>query len=171
MARVCAVNIFYSSRIQGAWSDFSSKVGTIPAAPAGIDQCRATSKTSIMISWSAVKTATSYDIEYATKKSYFDITDKTSTKTGITKTQFEFVGLDSGNEYFFRVRAVNDKGESDWTAISSVVIGTKPAAPTTWSSASTVVTGEPLKLYWIHNSEDGSRWKYAELNILVDGKS
>ena len=170
MARVCAVNIFYSSRIQGAWSDFSSKVGTVPAAPSGIDQCRATSKTSIMISWSAVKTATSYDIEYATKKSYFDITDKTSTKTGITKTQFEFVGLDSGNEYFFRVRAVNDKGESDWTAISSVVIGTKPAAPTTWSSASTVVTGEPLKLYWIHNSEDGSRWKYAELNILVDGK-
>lgn len=170
MARVKAINDYYGTQIDGPWSDFSSKVGTIPAAPAGIDQCRATSKTSIMISWSAVKTATSYDIEYATKKSYFDITDKTSTKTGITKTQFEFVGLDSGSEYFFRVRAVNDKGESDWTAISSVVIGTKPAAPTTWSSASTVVTGEPLNLYWVHNSEDGSRWKYAELNILVDGK-
>lgn len=170
MARVKAINDYYGTQIDGPWSDFSSKVGTIPAAPAGIDQCRATSKTSIMISWSAVKSATSYDIEYATKKSYFDITDKTSTKTGITKTQFEFVGLDSGSEYFFRVRAVNDKGESDWTAISSVVIGTKPAAPTTWSSASTVVTGEPLKLYWVHNSEDGSRWKYAELNILVNGK-
>lgn len=170
MARVKAINDYYGTQIDGPWSDFSSKVGTIPAAPAGIDQCRATSKTSIMISWSAVKSATSYDIEYATKKSYFDITDKTSTKTGITKTQFEFVGLDSGSEYFFRVRAVNDKGESDWTAISSVVIGTKPSAPTTWSSASTVVTGELLELFWVHNSEDGSRWKYAELNILVDGK-
>lgn len=170
MARVKAINDYYGAQIYGPWSDFSSKVGTMPATPNGINQCRATSKTSIMISWSAVKTATSYDIEYATKKSYFDITDKTSTKTGITKTQFEFVGLDSGSEYFFRVRAVNDKGESDWTAITSVVIGTKPAAPTTWSSASTVVTGEPLNLYWVHNSEDGSRWKYAELNILVDGK-
>lgn len=170
MARVRAINDYYGTQIDGPWSDFSSKVGTIPATPNGINQCRATSKTSIMISWSEVKSATSYDIEYATKKSYFDITDKTSTKTGITNTQFEFVGLDSGSEYFFRVRAVNDKGESDWTAISSVVIGTKPAAPTTWSSVTTVVTGEPLKLYWIHNSEDGSRWKYAELNILVNGK-
>lgn len=170
MARVRAINDYYGTQIDGPWSDFSSKVGTIPAAPDGINQCRATSKTSIMISWSEVKSATSYDIEYATKKSYFDITDKTSTKTGVTKTQFEFVGLDSGSEYFFRVRAVNDKGESDWTAISSVVIGTKPSAPTTWSSASTVVTGEPLELFWVHNSEDGSRWKYAELNILVDGK-
>lgn len=170
MVRVCAINVFYSSRIQGAWSEFSSKVGTVPSAPSGITSCRATSKTSIMVAWSKVKSATSYDIEYATKKSYFDITDKTSTKTGVTKTQFEFVGLDSGSEYFFRVRAVNDKGESDWTAITSVIIGTKPSAPTTWSSVSTLVTGEPLKLYWIHNSEDGSRWKYAELNILVDGK-
>ena len=170
MARVKAINDYYGAQIYGPWSDFSSKVGTIPATPNGINQCRATSKTSIMISWSEVKSATSYDIEYATKKSYFDITDKTSTKTGIMKTQFEFVGLDSGSEYFFRARAVNDNGESDWTAITSVVIGTKPAAPTTWSSASTVVTGEPLELYWVHNSEDGSRWKYAELNILVDGK-
>lgn len=168
--RVCAINVIGSSKVYGPWSDFSSKVSTIPTAPSRITKCRATSKTSIMLVWSAVKSATSYDVEYATKRSYFDITDKTSTKTGIQKNQFEFVGLDSGSEYFFRVRAVNDKGESAWTDISSVVIGTKPAAPTTWSSASTLVTGEPLKLYWVHNSEDGSRWTFAELEIFVDKK-
>ena len=167
--RACAINIFNSSRITGEWSDYSSRVGTIPAAPSGINSCKATSKTSIQLTWSEVKSATSYDIEYATKRSYFDYTDQTSTKTGIKNTQFEFVGLEAGNEYFFRVRAVNDKGESDWTDITSVVIGTKPAAPTTWSSATTVVTGEPLKLYWIHNSEDNSKWKYAELEITADG--
>lgn len=170
MVRVKAVNDYYGSRISGEWSDFTSKVGTIPSAPASITSCRATSKTSIMLSWAKVKSATSYNVEYATKKAYFDITDKTTSKSGIEQTQFEFVGLDSGSEYFFRVRAVNDKGESDWTEIVSIVIGTKPAPPTTWSSVSTAIVGEPLKLHWIHNSEDGSRWKYAELNILVDGK-
>lgn len=170
MARVRAINDYYGARIYGAWSDYSSKVGTIPAAPAGITSCKATSKTSIQIRWSGVKSATSYDVEYATKRSYFDYTNQTSTKTGIKTTQFEFVGLEAGNEYFFRVRAVNDKGESEWTDIISVVIGTKPAAPTTWSSSATVITGEPLKLYWIHNAEDGSKWKYAELEITADGK-
>lgn len=82
MARVRAINDYYGAQIYGAWSDFSSKVGTIPAAPAGITSCKATSKTSIQIRWSGVKSATSYDVEYATKRSYFDYTDQTSTKTG-----------------------------------------------------------------------------------------
>ena len=107
--RACAINIYNSSRITGEWSDYSSRVGTIPAAPSGINSCKATSKTSIQLTWSEVKSATSYDIEYATKRSYFDYTDQTSTKTGIKSTQFEFVGLEAGNEYFFRVRAVTIK--------------------------------------------------------------
>ena len=155
--------------LKSDWSEYSSNAGTIPAAPSGITTLKATSKTSIYLEWPAVKTATSYDIEYATKKTYFDGSDQTSTKTGIEYTHFELGGLESGHEYFFRVRAVNDDGYSGWSGIKSVVIGTDPAAPTTWSSTTTAIVGEELKLYWVHNAEDGSDQTYADLELYVNG--
>lgn len=76
--------------------------------------------------------------------------------------------MDSGEEYFFRIRAANDKGTSAWTAIKSIIIGKKPAAPTTWSSTTTAIVGEPLNLYWVHNSQDGSSETYAEIELYID---
>ena len=160
---------YRGTSILGEWSSFSGNVQTIPAAPDGIKSIKATSETSVYLEWPTVIGATSYDIEYATKKEYFDRTDQTSTKTGIEVGYFELTGLETGEEYFFRVRAVNSKGESAWTGIKSVAIGKDPAAPTTWSSTTTVVTGEPLVLYWVHNSEDNSSQTYAELEIYING--
>lgn len=153
------------------WSDFSETVGTIPATPQHITTCKANSETSVYLAWVAVTNAKSYDIEYTTKKSYFDNSDETSTKTGIEFTHFEVTGLESGQEYFFRIRAVNDGGASAWSAISSVAIGKAPAAPTTWSSTTTATVGEALNLYWVHNAEDNSSQTMAELELTVDGKT
>lgn len=82
----------------------------------------------------------------------------------------EFTGLESGKEYFFRVRAVNSAGNSGWSDVASVVIGKEPSAPTTWSSTTTAMVGESLILYWIHNSQDGSYEKHAQLELNVDGR-
>lgn len=150
------------------WTDYSSSVATVPAAPGGITVCRANSETSVYLEWQAVSSAKTYELQYATKVEYFEGSDALQSDSGIETTKYEKTGLDSGEEYFFRVRAVNDKGESGWTAIKSVVIGSDPEAPTTWSSSSTVIVGEPLNLYWIHNSEDGSSQTVAELEITVD---
>ena len=154
------------------WSDFSSTVGTKPATPEKILSCKANSYSSNEISayleWTAVANADSYDIEYTTNKNYFDGTDGTTTINGIEFNHHEILSLGLGQEYFFRVRAVNTKGDSDWSEIKSVVLGTTPAAPTTWSSTTVAVVGEPLNLYWIHNSEDGSSQTYAELRLYVD---
>ncbi len=79
--------------------------------------------------------------------------------------------METGQQYFFRVRAVNDQGSSDWTSPESVIIGKKPAAPTTWSSTTTAITGDPLTLYWIHNAEDGSSQTYAELELTINGET
>lgn len=149
------------------WSDYSTNVSTIPSAPSSITTCRAASKTSVYLEWPAVTTAETYDIEYTTKKSYFDISDQTTTVSGIKTTKYEKTGLESGQEYFFRVRAVNSQGESGWSGIKSVSIGDEPAAPTTWSSSTTVVTGEDLILYWVHNSIDGSSQVKAELELVI----
>jgi hypothetical protein len=151
------------------WSAYSSNVTTIPAASTGITSIKASSDTSVSLEWAAANSATSYDLEYTTKKIYFDGSNQTTTVNNIEFTRYELTGLESGQEYFFRVRAVNEKGESAWSDIKSVVIGKKPSAPTTWSSSTKVITGEDLTLYWVHNSVDGSSQTYAQLELIVDG--
>lgn len=156
---------------ESEWSDsWSDGTETKPAASSGIAECRATSATSVYLAWGGVDTATSYDIEYATNEDYFDDSNATS-KVSTQKTSYTLTGLESGKRYFFRVRATNDQGSSEWTSVKSVIIGTKPAAPTTWSSTTTAITGEELTLYWVHNSEDGSSQTYAELELTINGNT
>lgn len=161
------------SKVSG-WSAFSSSVGTKPSVPSAITTCKANSyandEVTAYLEWTKVNNAETYDIEYTTNKNYFDGSDQTTTITGIEFTHYEITSLELGKEYFFRVRAVNENGESDWSEIKSAVLGTTPAAPTTWSSTTTAIVGEPLNLYWVHNAEDGSSQTYAELRLFIDGE-
>lgn len=161
------------SKVSG-WSAFSSSVGTKPSVPSAITTCKANSyandEVTAYLEWTKVNNAETYDIEYTTNKNYFDGSDQTTIITGIEFTHYEITSLKLGKEYFFRVRAVNENGESDWSEIKSAVLGTTPAAPTTWSSTTTAIVGEPLNLYWVHNAEDGSSQTYAELRLFIDGE-
>ena len=149
-------------------------MGTKPSVPSAITTCKANSyandEVTAYLEWTKVNNAETYDIEYTTNKNYFDGSDQTTTITGIEFTHYEITSLELGKEYFFRVRAVNENGESDWSEIKSAVLGTTPAAPTTWSSTTTAIVGEPLNLYWVHNAEDGSSQTYAELRLFIDGE-
>ena len=166
--RCAAINLYGGGRLYSEWSDFSDSAGTIPSAPSRITRCKANSRTSVLLGWPKVFNAKTYDLEYTTKREYFDTSDSTTVVNGIESNRYERTGLETGHEYFFRVRAVNDNGESGWSDISSCSIGKKPAAPTTWSSTTTAVTGEPLNLYWVHNAEDGSSQVKAELEIYYN---
>lgn len=151
------------------WSDYSDNMGTMPSAPSKITEIRAESETSVYLSWSKVNSAETYVIQYTTKKEYFEGSDQLSTKsTDGPETQYRITGLETGTEYFFRVRAVNEFGESGWSAINSIAIGKAPAAPTTWSSSTKVIAGEELTLYWVHNAADGSSEKYAKLELYFN---
>lgn len=155
--------------IYSDWSEYSSSVEAAPAAPTELTTCRANSETSVYLEWPASTTAKTYDIEYATKLEYFDGSNMTTTESGIEYTHYELGGLETGEEYFFRVRAVRDSEYSAWTEIKSVAIGKAPIAPTTWSSTTTAITSEPLNLYWVHNARDESSQTYAELELTIDG--
>lgn len=153
------------------WSNYTSEYSTAPPAPT-LKSCEATSKNSILVEWAKVYSAKTYELQYvADKKSYFDITDKPQTISGIETLKRE-ISFDqngsTGKEYFFRVRSVNDTGVSGWSSIMSCVVGEDPDAPTTWSSTTTCVVGEPLKLYWMHNTKDGSAERVAELWMGTD---
>lgn len=161
----------YSKRgtLLSDWSEYTDNLETIPTTPLTIPTIKATSATSVLLKWLKNSTATSYELEYATKKSYFDGSDQTTVISSITTTTYEKTGLESGSEYFFRLRAVNAQGSSGWSQIRSIKIGKAPSAPTTWSSTTTAIVGEPLNLYWMHNSEDGSTQKKAYLELYVNG--
>lgn len=159
------------NKVYSTWSEYSGNEGTGPATPNKIISIKALSETSVQIDWETVANAKTYKIEYTTKKMYFDSSTEvqSSTVDATISSHAEITGLTSGNEYFFRVRAINDDGESAWTEIQSIVVGKDPVAPTTWSSTTTVITGEPLILYWVHNAQDGSSQTYAELELYIDG--
>lgn len=153
------------------WSDYSDNLSAAPRASAGIISIKALSATEVQLDWENVPNAETYEIEYTTEKRYFDSSDQTTTKTvdATVAGHAEITGLETGHTYFFRVRACNSQGKSGWTEIKSITIGKKPTAPTTWSSATTVVVGEELNLYWIHNSEDNSSQTYAQLELTING--
>lgn len=159
----------YRDKKYSDWSEYSSNVSTIPSTSSGFTLCEASSETSVYLEWKAVNTAKTYEIEYTTKKRYFDDSNATTKISSIESTRYEITGLETGEEYFFRLRCVNDNGNSSWSDISSIVIGKTPSAPTTWSSTTTVIVGEPLTLYWVHNAEDGSSQTFAELELIIDG--
>ena len=157
------------NKLYSEWTNYSQNVSTKPTQPSEITRCAATSATSVHLSWAYVSTATSYDIEYATQRNYLDGSNATTLINNITTNSYEITGLSSGQSYHFRVRAVNDKGVSGWTGIKSVIIGRPPAAPTTWSSTSTAIVGESVKLYWMHNSEDESNETKAHIWYRANG--
>lgn len=160
----------YRLDIPTEWSSYSDWVETPPAASEGITELKALSETSMSVSWTAVKNCTGYEIEYATSKTAFDSSNAVQSMTlDSVATHAEITGLESGKEYFFRLRAKNLLGNSAWTDIRSIILGEPPEAPTTWSSTTTVVVGEPLNLYWIHNGVDGSSQTLAELELTIGG--
>lgn len=169
--RACSVN---SKGKESGWSNFSNEVGTKPPAPTEITTYRRNKRTdgtiSAYLEWTAVANAKAYKIEYTTVKADFETASKNiqSVETDDARTSIEVTGIESGHDYFFRVKAVNDAGESDPTDIVTIPIGSPPAAPTTWSSASSAFVGEAMDLNWTHNPTDGSRQSYAQLSLKIN---
>ena len=169
----CSYKVCYQgmrNSLSSEWSDFSNTVTTRPKVPSKLKDPKAIDETTIYLEWEKSTTATGYRIQYTTKKEYFDTSGEVQEVT-TENTVHYFTNMKSGEEYFFRVQAVDDKAneESEWTAIKSVVLGASPAAPTTWSSSTTAVAGEVVNLYWLHNSEDGSSETWAELELYIEG--
>lgn len=150
------------------WSGYSQDISTAPAKPSRAPTVTATDETTVYVTWDPVAAATSYEIQYTTDKKYFDTSDKVTTKPVADGTAFYVTDMPSGEEYFFRFRAKNSGGESDWSDIVSVIIGEPPAAPTTWSSTTTAIVGETVVLHWVHNAEDGSSETRAKLQLYIN---
>lgn len=152
------------------WSSYSSSVKSPPSKVSGITECRATSSTSVYLSWPTVSSAETYEIQYTTEKRYFDGSDQIQSISGIETNHYEKTGLSSGEEYFFRVRSVGSNSQhSGWSDIISIILGEAPDSPTTWSTTTTAMVGDTVTLYWVHNSKDGSNLNKSIIELTING--
>lgn len=153
----------------GEWSEYSSNITTVPNAPANIKSHSILTSTSVQLNWDLVTAATGYTVEYAKDKMFFDSSSEPQSQSVENVSTIIITGLDTGTTWFFRLKATNDQGSSGWTPVYSITIGVKPSPPTTWSETSTVIIGEKAKLFWMHNAEDGSSQRAAEISVLING--
>lgn len=170
---VPGVSINSSRILTSDWTDYSSNVSTVPKAPTRITRHLVISPTSLYLYWdqaSDIQNVTEYVVEYATSIGFFDASTVTKTQT-VTGPVAYIEGLDTGTKWFFRVKAKNAQGESGWSEIYSLVIGAVPAAPTTWSETSTAIVGEMVRLYWVHNAEDGSTQSAAQVRVKINNEA
>lgn len=160
---------------QSAWTDFTSPVYTKPCAPKSITVCRCKTMSDNSIGayleWEPVPNATKYVVEYTTLRENFDM-DKPDGNVTTTdaRTSCDIIGLATGKNYYFRVRAYNATSDdpSDPTKAVQLQIGTRPTAPTTWSSSNSAFVGDRMELNWTHNSPDGSAQTYAEIALKIN---
>lgn len=169
-ARCRAINVEGSTKEYSVnWSPYSGEESTIPAAVTNV-KVTVDDKQVVKVTWNASSSAEKYEVEYTTNKLYFDSTNSVESANNITTPYTYISGIGSGQEWFFRVRATNNKGESGWSNIISAIVGSDPSAPTTWSLSSSAIIGQdPVVLYWTHNTEDGSKQKSAQIEVTVAG--
>lgn len=172
-----AYNKNNSHRDGPRWDDFSepseySEPLQMPPKSPEIQSIIATSTTSLKLTWTSETGAKTYELQYTTNQTYFDETSEVTSITDIENPQYQVTGLETGSAYYFRVRGITEAGdEGAWSEIKQGVLGKAPSAPTTWSSSTTVVSGEDLYLYWVHNAEDGSLERKAEVEITRGGET
>ena len=165
-----------TSKKQGPWSDWSGRLYGLPGTPS-ITGLETNSPTSTRITFSVNGIASSYTVEYQNvNRDFSTVSDiqsqemsesDTTTRTKI-KTLY-LSDLTQGTIYYFRVRASNSTGDSQWSDVKALIVGTEPAAPTTWSDITSAELGQTVYLYWTHNSQDGSSMRKAQIQIAVNG--
>ena len=165
--RCRAINVVSNKDVEGEWSQYSTETGAMPSAPTNV-RIEIESTKSVKVTWDECPTATSYKVEYTTNKLYFDASSEVKSQT--VETNYCIIkGIEQGYDYYFRVKAINSKGESTWSDIVYKIVGTKPEPPTTWSLTASAIIGDPVILYWTHNSQDASKQYEAQVELTING--
>ncbi|MDE2804222.1 MAG: fibronectin type III domain-containing protein [Gemmatimonadota bacterium] len=154
--RVAAINAIGA----GDFSDEDSATTDprAPDAPRGLS-ARATGTSAIALNWTAPLSdggtpITGYRIEART-----DNTGWTAvvTNTGSRATAHTDTGLSPGTKRYYRVRAINRAGSSDWSDVAhATTSATTPGAPTDLTAVASTVGGSTrLLLTWKRPASDG----------------
>ena len=142
----------------GGDSPYSSILSvTTPAYPGQptLTSATAQSDTAVALSWTAVSTATGYEIERRLDSGSTWMAVDSVTANAATYTD---VGLTEGTFYTYRVVATNAAGDSAPSVSQSVT--TLPAAPT--GLIATMISGGQVNLSWTNQSAVATIWRIDE---------
>jgi titin len=122
--RVCATNTGGTS----VWSSYNSFTTTLIAPTLIAPATGAVSQmTTLVLSWSAVASATSYALQVSTDPAF---ATSSYNQCGLTATSQTVTGLASSTTYYWRVNATNPGGTSTWATKSNFTTAiASPALP------------------------------------------
>lgn len=154
------------------WSAYSANKATAPPATQ-ISSLKCISNDTVQVSWTPATGAKSYTVGYTSVvnsagQPVFDTASGGQEQSDIKTTYFIAASLALAKRWHFRVKAVNDGGESGWSAVKRKMLGTKPDKPTIWSYTTVGKIGTPLTLNWVHSSEDGSAQSGAVIGYKIN---
>ncbi|MDD2752229.1 MAG: fibronectin type III domain-containing protein, partial [Candidatus Omnitrophica bacterium] len=135
---------------------------TVLAAPSDLS-AQAVSSTEIDLTWRAnANTLTGFKLERSTSPSsgFAEIA-----VTGVNITTYNNSGLTAGTTYYYRVRAFNTGGYSDYSNIVSITTPVLLAAPSNLTSYS---LGKRVVLSWVDNSTDETGFKIERRQLGAD---
>ena len=156
---------------QSDWSDFTDNVESTPKAPEKLT-LKAIGTTSVQAFWDSAGDNYTYDLEWYSKPKVdnpqtFDNAGVSSSQT-TDQTNYIVSGLAAGT-WYFRLRVDKGGQKSSWYPAKEtecyITIGKPPNAPTTYTLFSSIKAGEKVDFYWVHNVEDGSAEKKAEIEF------
>lgn len=170
------------------WSDYSDPaIKTVAEAPAittlTVEPQNIGGQDSYVVNvgWTKRETATEYDLEYILKEVCTGIAQDGSFLPTGTAQQLQFTvneqqgvhptattlpssTFQSSGAYYLHMRSKTGEIYSDWSSTKTITVGTRPDAPTTWSSSTTtIIDQDELRFFWMHNSTDGSPERKALL--------
>jgi hypothetical protein len=125
--RVRAVN-------DGGESSWSSRnfttIAAAPSSPTLVSPPNGATgvSTTPTLSWNTVSEATRYEVEVHSNSGFTNIVYQNTNVTGTSVTVSP--ALQNNTQYYWRVRAVNDGGESSWSSRNFTTIAAAPSSPT-----------------------------------------
>lgn len=149
--------------ITGGWSDYTENIYSSPVAPTEITTLetrkyvdQSVTTYAAFLKWPEVPSAKVYTVQYTTDPNFEVNINEFTTQEGEGPSAL-ISDIELGHVYYFRVYSVNDQGRSiEYSPVYELSVGQKPAAPTTSSNTTKGIVGEDIKIYWVHNSTDGS---------------
>ena len=166
----------------GEWSgEASGNPATAPDAPTGVEVAVSGDVGDALdVSWTAPEDSGSSDVTgYVVQWKSGDDDYSADNESSVDGTSATIDGLTKGTVYTFRVAAVNDVGQGDWSGEASGNPAVAPDAPTGVEVAVSGDVGDALDVSWTAPEDSGSsdvtgyvvQWKSGDDDYSADNES
>lgn len=154
------------------WSDTENGwAGPIKSAPLPVENFAITTNVvsagaavNLDMSWDENVYADTYEVQYIDNAFSWTLESKIENFTTIQ--HYYTLQLQNGGQYKFRIRAINNAGESSWKEIN-IVFGLPDQPPTIWSDETRQINSGSVHFYWKHNPRDSAREISAEIDVTI----